>query len=182
MDCTNVKSLLSLYFTDGLMDYGLWWWKEPWMFRWNLLWVLRGLRLLRLNPPMLLWMWFGLSLGCEFNWLNHRVHTAVVTWKQQLISSPVPQPPRPPHARLLTKQLITLHMPQTSQGRQVEMRGAQFSFTDLANKCHYTARIEWDTHSVVIMCKESTPLNAFVSMLVFLCWCLCPPSPTPLTL
>lgn len=70
---------------------------------------------LGLNPCLLFWMWFGHSLGCEFNWLNHLLHTAVVTRKQQLISNP-------PVTRgcLLTKRLITLQPPRYSWGKQVE--------------------------------------------------------------
>lgn len=44
------------------------------------------------------------SHGSEFSWLNHWVHTAVVTRKQQLISQP------PVHSgSILTRLLITLH-------------------------------------------------------------------------
>lgn len=44
------------------------------------------------------------SHGSEFSWLNHWVHTAVVTRKQQLISQP------PVHSgSTLTRLLITLH-------------------------------------------------------------------------
>lgn len=46
----------------------------------------------------------GSSHGSEFSWLNHWVHTAVVTRKQQLISQP------PVHSgSILTRLLITLH-------------------------------------------------------------------------
>lgn len=44
------------------------------------------------------------SHGSEFSWLNHWMHTAVVTRKQQLISQP------PVHSgSILTRLLITLH-------------------------------------------------------------------------
>ncbi len=64
------------------------------------------------------------SHGSEFSWLNHWVHTAVVTRKQQLISQP------PAHSgSILTRLLITLHGKNTLI-RQVkrDLEAIWFSF------------------------------------------------------